>query len=88
MTFMSRFIPLLATMIAAYAFTVAPAHAAAILNSEGCGGRFVNKPSVPAQPGCRLKGCRIFYEIAHDKKGTYCIRSRGGCLVRCDKPKM
>ena len=85
---MSRLIPLLAIIIAAYALAVAPVHAAASLNSEGCGGRFVNKPSAPPRPGCRISGCRIYYEITHDKKGTYCIRSRGGCLIRCDKPKM
>lgn len=81
---MSRFIPLLAIIIVAYALVVAPAHA---VSSDQCGDRIVNKPRATAADGCRVWGCRLSLKIAHDKKGVYCIRQPTGCHVRCNKPK-
>jgi hypothetical protein len=74
-----------ATIIATSTFSVAPAQAVSS-SSAACGGRIVSKPRPEPRPGCHVRRCRVLHKIAHDEKGTYCIRSLG-CRVDCDKPK-
>jgi hypothetical protein len=82
---MSRTLCFLAATVAAWAFAASPI-AAQGFNPQRCGGRIVNQPESPIQPGCRRGMCQVSYRPAQDDKGVYCIRVFA-CHVICPQPK-
>lgn len=81
---MSRTTWRLAASAAAWVFAATPAPALGP-DPRLCGGRFVDQPNVPLQPGCRRWDCQFSYKPAEDEKGVYCIRVFA-CAVYCPKP--
>jgi hypothetical protein len=81
---MDRMIWVLALNIAA-SLAAMPTHAAGT-DLKLCGGRFIDQPVVPLQPGCQRWDCQFTYRPAKDEKGIYCVRALV-CGVYCPKPK-